>query len=169
MFEMSRVSVPIVVAVLGEGGSGGALAIGIGDSVGMLEYSYYSVISPEGCAAILWRSGQCAPEAAMALKPTARELKKLGIIDEIIREPLGGAHRDPQLASANLEKFLTSALSSLVKMPTDRLLKRRWERLRKVGTFFEKATNGRRGAGKKAAAKRNGAKKEAQPEDAVTA
>ena len=144
MFEMSRLKVPIVCVVIGEGGSGGALAIGVGDRVAMMEYSYYSVIPPEGCAAILWRSGEYASDAATALKPTARELKKLGIVDQIIREPLGAAHRDPQLAAAELDKFLSSALNTLIKLPTDRLLKQRRQRLRDVGSFFEHAGNGKR-------------------------
>jgi len=169
MFEMSRLPVPVVAAVIGEGGSGGALATGVADRIGMMEYAYYSVIPPEGCAAILWRSGEYAAEAASALKPTARELKKLGIIDDIIREPLGGAHRDPQLAAANLDKFLTNALNELVTMPTDRLLKRRWQRLRNMGTYFESLENGGRRNGKKPARpqQQNG-KNRNQPEGAPT-
>lgn len=166
MFEMSKLSVPIVCVVVGEGGSGGALAIGVGDRVGMMEYAYYSVIPPEGCAAIMWRSGEYAAEAAMALKPTARELKKLGIIDEIIREPLGGAHRDPQRAAANLDKYLTATLNQLAKIPGDRLLKQRWQRLRQMCTFFE--TNGRNGkdnGSKTTARRRSNGKARAQPEN----
>ncbi len=151
MFELSRLPVPVVGAVIGEGGSGGALAIGVTDRLGMMEFSYYSVIPPEGCAAILWRSGEYAAEAAAALKPTARELKRLGIIDEIIREPLGGAHRDPQLAAANLDKFLTNALTELVRMPVDRMLKRRWQRMREMCCCFEVSENGSRSNGKKPA------------------
>ncbi len=167
MFEMSRLPVPIVVVVVGEGGSGGALAIGVGDRIGMMEYAYYSVIPPEGCAAILWRSGEYAAEAATALKPTARELKKLGIVDEIIREPLGGAHRDPQLAAANLEKFLTGALSQLVKTPAERLLKQRWQRLRQMGTFFDESGNGSRATGKKPARRQPSGKARTQPQGAA--
>jgi acetyl-CoA carboxylase carboxyl transferase subunit alpha len=167
MFEMSRLPVPIVAVVIGEGGSGGALATGVADRIGMMEYAYYSVIPPEGCAAILWRSGEFAAEAAAALKPTARELKRLGIIDEIIREPLGGAHRDPQLAAVNVEKFLTNALNELVKLSAERLLKRRWERLREMCKHFEPSENGVRLNGKKPArAQSNGRSKtqvEAQP------
>ncbi len=172
MFEMSRLSVPIAVVVIGEGGSGGALAIGVGDRVGMMEYAYYSVIPPEGCAAILWRSGAYAAEAATALKPTARELKKLGIVDEIIREPLGGAHRDPQLAAANLEKFLTRTLNGLVKVSPDRLPEQRWKRLRQIGTFFEAPKNGqkgrsRAGAKKKTTRRQGNGKARKQPEGAA--
>jgi len=167
MFEMSRLSVPILVVVVGEGGSGGALAIGVGDRIAMMEYAYYSVIPPEGCAAILWRSGEYASEAATALKPTARELKKLGIIDEIIREPLGGAHRDPQRAAVNLEKFLTGALSELVKVPADRLLKQRWQRLRQIGTFFEPVGIGSKTKSKKPARRQTNGKARKQSQRVV--
>lgn len=158
MFEMSRLTVPIVCAVIGEGGSGGALAIGVGDRVGMMEYAYYSVIPPEGCAAILWRSGAYAAEAAMALKPTARELKKLGIVDDIIREPLGGAHREPQRAAANLDKFLTSTLNELIKSPRERLVEKRWRRLRECSTFFEQIHDEEKAPSKKATKKNGSAK-----------
>ncbi len=164
MFEMSKLRVPIVCVVIGEGGSGGALAIGVGDRVAMMEYAYYSVISPEGCAAILWRSGECAAQAASALKPTAKELKRLGIVDEIIREPLGGAHRDPQLAATHLEKYITKTLSELFKLPTERLLKQRWQRLRKMATHFEDESNPSDSKTKKASSrsKRTKSKKESQ-------
>jgi acetyl-CoA carboxylase carboxyl transferase subunit alpha len=167
MFEMSRLPVPIVVAVIGEGGSGGALALGVGDRIGMMEYAYYSVIPPEGCAAILWRSGEYAAEAATALKPTARELKKLGIVDEVIREPLGGAHRDPQLAATTLEKFLSTALGGLVKLSAKRLVSRRWRRFRDMATYFEKTGASGRNGVKKTVRRQNNGKTRKQPEGAA--
>jgi acetyl-CoA carboxylase carboxyl transferase subunit alpha len=169
MFEMSKMAVPIVCVVVGEGGSGGALAIGVGDRVAMMEYAYYSVIPPEGCAAIMWRSGEYAAEAAVALKPTARELKKLGIVDETIREPLGGAHRDPQRAAASLEKYLTTTLNDLIKIPRERLLKQRWQRLRQMGAYFEKAGNGRRNGSKKTTTRRRANGKSPTPTENVAA
>lgn len=164
MFEMSRLPTPIVAAVIGEGGSGGALGLGVADKVGMMEYAYYSVIPPEGCAAILWRSGEYAAEAAAALKPTAKELKRLGIIDEIIREPLGGAHRDHQLAAVNLEKFIINSLNELTKIAPERLVKRRWQRLREMCNFFESAGPGARPTGKKNSRPEANGKTPKQPE-----
>jgi len=113
LFEMARLRVPVIVTVIGEGGSGGALAIAVGDIIQMMQYATYSVISPEGCASILWRSAEMAPEAADALGITSNRLKTLGLIDKIVPEPLGGAHRDPQAALQSLKKALTEALKQL--------------------------------------------------------
>ncbi len=135
--EMSRIDVPIVVVVIGEGGSGGALGIGIGDRVCVMENGYYSVISPEGCAAILWKNSSRAPLAAEALKLTAAELFELGIIDDIIPEPQGGAHRDPEKAAKNLKEALKKYLTQLRNIPKDKLLSARYQRFRKIGAFQE--------------------------------
>jgi len=137
LYEMSRLRTPIVAVVIGEGGSGGALGIGVADRLAMLEHAYYSVITPEGCAAILWRSGEAAADAADAMKLTSRELKKLSIIDEVIPEPLGGAHRDPLQAAHRLEEYLGGALRELKRVPVDKLVARRYERWRTAGAFFE--------------------------------
>lgn len=142
LMELSRVATPIVCVVIGEGGSGGALGIGVGDRVLMLEHSFYSVISPEGCAAILWKTGEHAKRAAECLKLTARELKKLNVIDEIIPEPLGGAHRDPTAAAAAVERAVGQTLRELKRLRPDTLLKRRYERLRNLGSFFTSASAG---------------------------
>lgn len=133
MLEMSRLRTPVMVVVIGEGGSGGALGIGVGDRMGMLEYAYYSVISPEGCASILWRTGEKAPEAAEALKLTARHLRALDVIDDIVPEPLGGAHRNPAEAAANLERHIVHTLRELGRIPADKLLAQRYERWRRMG------------------------------------
>ena len=133
MMEMSRLRVPIVCVVIGEGGSGGALGIGVGDRIGVMEFAYYSVISPEGCAAILWKSGEEAPAAAAALKLTSQDLLRLEAIDEIIGEPLGGAHRDPRAAATNVETFINKALRDLRRYDTDTLLENRYHRIRKIG------------------------------------
>jgi len=137
LMEMSRLRTPIICAVIGEGGSGGALGIGVGDRVAMFQHSFYSVISPEGCAAILWRTADQRKHAAEALRLTARELKKLDVIDEIIPEPLGGAHRDPEKAAASLEKFLVSSLNDLKRLTPETLVRRRQERIRRTGSFYE--------------------------------
>jgi len=137
LMEMSRLRTPIACAVIGEGGSGGAIGIGVGDRIAMLEHAFYSVISPEGCAAILWKTGEQAKAAAEALKLTARHLKKLDLIDEIIPEPLGGAHRDPAAAAANLEKWIVSTIRDLKRCRVDTLLRRRYARLRNMGSFFQ--------------------------------
>jgi acetyl-CoA carboxylase carboxyl transferase subunit alpha len=138
LMEMSRLQTPIVIVVLGEGGSGGALGIGVGDRVAVMEHAYYSVISPEGCAAILWKSAEYAEQAATCLKITSRDLKKLGLIDDIVPEPLGGAHRDQAQTARNLEEYLTQTLRDLTRTRMDTLLKRRYERLRTLGSFFER-------------------------------
>ena len=133
LLEMSRLRVPIICVVIGEGGSGGALGIGVGDKIAMLEYAYYSVITPEGCAAILWRTGEKAADAAEALKLTARHLKALDVVDDIIPEPLGGAHRDPAEAAHNLERHIVRTLRELRRVPPENLLKHRYERWRRMG------------------------------------
>ncbi|HDZ76615.1 MAG TPA: acetyl-CoA carboxylase carboxyltransferase subunit alpha [Candidatus Omnitrophica bacterium] len=131
--EMVRIDVPIIVIVIGEGGSGGALGIGVGDRVCILENAYYSVISPEGCAAILWKSSRKAPEAAEALKLTASDLLKEGLVDEIISEPLGGAHNNPQSTAKNIKQVITKYLKESIKIPKDKLLQDRYEKFRRVG------------------------------------
>jgi len=135
--EMSTLAVPIIVIVIGEGGSGGALAISIGDRILMLENAIYSVISPEGCAAILFRDANKAAEAAEVLKLTANDLYKLGIIDKIIPEPLGGAHRDYVITAENVRKVLKETLAELETIPKEKLLQLRYEKFRKIGSFLE--------------------------------
>jgi acetyl-CoA carboxylase carboxyl transferase subunit alpha len=135
--EMSRLPVPILVTITGEGGSGGALAIAVGDRIHMLENSVYSVISPEGCASILWRNAAKAEVAAEALKITARDLNELGIIDEIISEPEGGAHLDHEAAAALLDRVLDRSLRSLLSVSPVELLERRYLKFRRMGLFFE--------------------------------
>ncbi|HEX9793956.1 MAG TPA: acetyl-CoA carboxylase carboxyltransferase subunit alpha [Planctomycetota bacterium] len=130
--EMFGIRVPIVVLVIGEGGSGGALGIAIGDRVGMMENSWYSVISPEGCASILWRSADRKEEAAAALKLTATDLLGLGIVDDVVREPLGGAHRDPEAAMAVVRERIGSWLDELAQIPIERLLSERHAKFRKI-------------------------------------
>ncbi|HEU5115099.1 MAG TPA: acetyl-CoA carboxylase carboxyltransferase subunit alpha [Isosphaeraceae bacterium] len=137
LMEMSRIDTPIVCVVIGEGGSGGALGIGIGDKVAMLEHSYYSVISPEGCATILWKGAEHAERAASALRMTSRDLHRMGIIDEVILEPLGGAHRDHREAGVNLKAYLLRALREIAEIPRDRLLDHRYAKFRNLGMFFE--------------------------------
>jgi len=131
--EMSRLRTPIVVVIIGEGGSGGALGVGVGDRMAMMEFAWYSVISPEGCAAILWRTGEKAPEAANAMKVTARSLQALDVIDDIIPEPLGGAHRDPAEAANNLERHIVRTLRELSRVSLDALLQHRYDRWRRMG------------------------------------
>jgi acetyl-CoA carboxylase carboxyl transferase subunit alpha len=137
LMAMSQIDTPIVCVVIGEGGSGGALGIGIGDRVAMLEHAYYSVISPEGCAAILWKGSEHVPRAAEALKLTSRELLRHGIIDEVIAEPLGGAQRDHREAAANLKAFLIRSFREIAEQPRAELLHRRYEKFRKIGVFEE--------------------------------
>jgi acetyl-CoA carboxylase carboxyl transferase subunit alpha len=137
LFEMARLRVPIIATVIGEGGSGGALAIAVGDAVLMLQYSTYSVISPEGCASILWRDSTMAPDAADALGITASRLKTLGLIDKIVPEPLGGAHRDPQVTAQALKKALAETLKQLRAMKPKELVETRLERLMSHGKFKE--------------------------------
>ena len=131
--EMVRIASPIVAIVIGEGGSGGALGVGVADRVCVMENAYYSVISPEGCAAILWKSGTKAPEAAEALKLTAQDLLKMGIIDEVVPEPLGGAHREPQKSAQNIKETIQRNLKELLALDTDHLLKQRYKKFRDMG------------------------------------
>jgi acetyl-CoA carboxylase carboxyl transferase subunit alpha len=138
--EMARLPVPIVVTVTGEGGSGGALAIAVGDRVNILENSFYSVISPEGCAAIMWRDAAKAETAAAALKITARDLKELGVVDEIIPEPEGGAHTDPEAAARVLDEVLDRELMVLSNQPVKALVSARYEKFRRMGQFFDLGT-----------------------------
>jgi acetyl-CoA carboxylase carboxyl transferase subunit alpha len=135
--EMSQLAVPIIATVIGEGGSGGALGIGIADRICILQHAYYSVISPEGCASILWRSSLKAPEAAEALKITSEHLKEFGIADDIIAEPQGGAHRDPEIVIATLKKSLLKHLKSLLELSSKELLEQRYQKYRSIGAFSE--------------------------------
>jgi len=135
--KMIDLAVPIVAIVIGEGGSGGAIGLGVGDKVCLLENAYYSVISPEGCASILWRNSAKAPDAAETLKLTAKDLLNLGIIDEIIPEPVGGAHKDAEKAAKNIREVLERILEELSQIPKERLLKLRYEKFRKIGIFEE--------------------------------
>ena len=132
----SRLKTPIVVVVTGEGGSGGALAIAVGDRVLMMENAVYSVISPEGCAGILWRDGAKAPEAAEALKITASDLKKLGVVDAVVKEPEGGAQKNHKAAVANVKKAVLAALKALKGVPPDELIEARYAKFRAMGNFF---------------------------------
>ena len=137
LYVMAELKVPIVCSVIGEGGSGGALAIAVGDVIMMLQYATYSVISPEGCASIVWKSADKAPEAAETLGITANRLKTLGVIDKIVTEPLGGAHRDPEATAQNLKKALQDALRSLADKTPAQLVEERFERLMSHGKFRE--------------------------------
>ena len=135
--EMSILQVPIVVVITGEGGSGGALGIAVGDTILMLEYAIYSVISPEGCASILWRDPTKAPEAAAAMGITAQTLKRLDVVDEIVREPTGGAHRNHQEMATSLKGVLVKAFERLRRVPLDTLLEQRYQKFRRMGVFAE--------------------------------
>ncbi|MFP5397980.1 MAG: acetyl-CoA carboxylase carboxyltransferase subunit alpha [Gammaproteobacteria bacterium] len=137
IFEMAQLEVPIVATIIGEGGSGGALAISVGDQVLMLQFSVYSVISPEGCASILWKTAERASDAAEALGITAHRLKALGLIDKVINEPVGGAHRDPRAMAASLKRALNDALRQVSDLKTKDLLQRRYERLQSYGRFSD--------------------------------
>jgi acetyl-CoA carboxylase carboxyl transferase subunit alpha len=137
LFEMSRLRVPIISVVIGEGGSGGALAIGVCDRLLMLQYSTYSVISPEGCASILWKSADKKEVAADAMGLTAERLQKLGLIDEVVREPLGGAHREPEEVSKSLQAALMRHLADLQAVPREQLVERRNARIASYGVFSE--------------------------------
>src|SRR6201981_230864 len=140
LFEMMRLRVPIIAAVIGEGGSGGALGIGVADHVLILENAYYSVISPEACSAILWRDRRHAAEAAEALKLTAQDLLKLEVVDQIISEAEGGAHRDYDSVAAGLGTALSRALQEISKIPTDELLEKRYQKFRRLGVFSDGKT-----------------------------
>ncbi|HNU09809.1 MAG TPA: acetyl-CoA carboxylase carboxyltransferase subunit alpha [Rubrivivax sp.] len=137
IYEMAQLQVPIVCTIIGEGGSGGALAIAVGDQVLMLQFSVYSVISPEGCASILWKTSDRASEAAEALGITAHRLKALGVVDKIVNEPVGGAHRDPKWMAAQLKRALNDALRQVVDLKPKELLQRRYERLQSYGRFSD--------------------------------
>jgi len=139
MFEMSRLPTPVICVVIGEGGSGGALGIGVGDRVAMLEHAYYSVISPEGCAGILWKSSTYKEQAAQALKMTSKDLLRLSIVDDVIREPIGGAHRDHHLMANRLKMFFRNSLRELCDIPAAELLERRYQKFRRMGAFLEGA------------------------------
>ncbi|HOW60035.1 MAG TPA: acetyl-CoA carboxylase carboxyltransferase subunit alpha [Candidatus Omnitrophota bacterium] len=136
--EMSDLKVPIICVVIGEGGSGGALGIGVGDKILVMQNAYYSVISPEGCAAILWKEPTRAPDAATALKLTAEDLLSLGVIDGIIPEPLGGAHRDFSVTAENVRKAINDALEALGSIPKKDLIELRYQKFRKMGVFSDK-------------------------------
>ncbi len=137
MFLMSRLRTPIICVVIGEGGSGGALGIGVGDKIAVLEYAYYSVISPEGCAGILWKSHTFKEQAAKSLRLTSRDLLSLGVIDDVIEEPLGGAHRDhPQMAT-RIKMYLLRQLRDLIGKPIDQLVNARYDKFRAMGKYLE--------------------------------
>ena len=140
MFLMAQLPVPVVCVVIGEGGSGGALGIGVGDRVAILEHAYYSVISPEGCAIILWKSAEHKAKAAHALRMRAGDLKEFGIVDTVIEEPPGGAHRDPRQMATKLKTFLLRTLRELVAQPADALVNARYEKFRRMGVFLEAET-----------------------------
>jgi acetyl-CoA carboxylase carboxyl transferase subunit alpha len=137
LYVMAELKVPVIVTIIGEGGSGGALAIAVGDVLQMLQYSTYSVISPEGCASILWKSADKAPEAAETMGITAPRLKTLGLVDRIINEPVGGAHRDHVTMAQTLKKALQDALTNVSALSTTELLAKRYERLMSYGRFKE--------------------------------
>ncbi|HEX6101042.1 MAG TPA: acetyl-CoA carboxylase carboxyltransferase subunit alpha [Thermoanaerobaculia bacterium] len=133
--EMAALQVPVIISVIGEGGSGGALALGVGDRVLMLEHAVYSVISPEGCAAILWKNSSAAPDAAAAMKITAQDLKKLNVIDEIVAEPPGGAHADPAAAAELLAPYIERAVKEFTKLKPAQLVEERYKKFRRMGVF----------------------------------
>jgi acetyl-CoA carboxylase carboxyl transferase subunit alpha len=137
LFEMAKLRTPIICTIIGEGGSGGALAIGVGDRLIMLEYSTYSVISPEGCASILWKSADKAQLAAEAMGITSDRIRELGLLDEVVREPLGGGHRNFKLITHSLKETLLSHLAELKQLSIDDLLERRYQRLISFGTYSE--------------------------------
>jgi acetyl-CoA carboxylase carboxyl transferase subunit alpha len=137
IYEMAALEVPIVATIIGEGGSGGALAIGVGDQLLMLQYSIYSVISPEGCASILWKTADRAADAAEALGITAHRLKALGLVDKIVNEPVGGAHRDTKAMAASLKRALNDALRQVADLKPKELLQKRYERLQSYGRFSD--------------------------------
>lgn len=139
MFLMSQLKTQIICVVIGEGGSGGALGIGVGDRIAMLENAYYSVISPEGCAGILWKSHEFAPKAAEALRFTAKDLSRLGVIDKVIAEPLGGAHRDHHQMAMRLKHYLAGTLGELEESCVESLIAERYNKFRQMGVFMEDA------------------------------
>ncbi len=137
MFKMSRLRIPVICIVIGEGGSGGALGIGVGDRVAVLQHAYYSVISPEGCAGILWKSHEFAPKAAESLRFTSSDLAKFGVIDDILEEPLGGAHRDHHQMASRMKTYVSKTLSALEEKSADELVAERYEKFRRIGVFVE--------------------------------
>ncbi len=143
ILEMSRLATPIICVVIGEGGSGGALGIGVGDRVAMLEHAYYSVISPEGCAGILWKTAtdETKPRAADALKLTSTNLKSLGVIDEVLSEPLGAAHREPRAMATSLKTYVVKCIRELRLKKPDRLLSDRYDKFRRMGVFVDGSVN----------------------------
>jgi acetyl-CoA carboxylase carboxyl transferase subunit alpha len=136
--DMALIATPIIATVIGEGGSGGAIGIGVADKVCILQNAYYSVISPEGCASILWRNSVKAPEAAQALKLTSPHLLKFGIVDEVISEPPGGAHRDPEAVAAEIKKVVLKFIKESISISLDEILETRYKKFRKIGEFLEK-------------------------------
>lgn len=140
MFKMSRLKTPVICIVIGEGGSGGALGIGVGDRVAMLQHAYYSVISPEGCAGILWKSHEHAPKAAAALRFTSKDLVRLGVVDDVLEEPLGGAHRDHHQMAFRLKTYLSRQLTELETKTSEELVEGRYEKFRRIGVFLEEGT-----------------------------
>ena len=140
MFLMASLPVPIVCVVIGEGGSGGALGIGVGDRVAILEHAYYSVISPEGCAGILWKSAEYKAYAARALRMRSRDLAEFGVVDAVIDEPAGGAHREPRQMASRLKTYLVRTLRELVEKPVESLIDARYEKFRRMGVFLEAET-----------------------------
>jgi acetyl-CoA carboxylase carboxyl transferase subunit alpha len=147
LLEMSRLRTPIVSVVCGEGGSGGALGIGVADRVAMLQYAWYSVISPEACSAILFKGNEAAPQLADSLKLTSKDLKQFGVIDSVVAEPLGGAHRDPHTTAHNLEQYISKTLRDLKRCKIENLLERRYEKFRNLGVVVESAQRRARSAG----------------------
>lgn len=137
MYLMSQLKTPIICVVIGEGGSGGALGIGVGDRIAMLQFSYYSVISPEGCAGILWKSHQFAPKAAEALRFTSSHLHSFGVVDDVLEEPLGGAHRDHHQMASRLKSYLVRTLGQLRDVPVEKLVEERYEKFRRMGRYLE--------------------------------
>lgn len=135
--DMVTLKTPVIATIIGEGGSGGAIGIGVADRVNILQNAYYSVISPEGCASILWRNSVRAPDAANALKLTSEHLLKFGVVDEIVPEPLGGAHRDPETTAANLRKIIIKHIKKLATLTTDELLEARYNKFRQLGPYLE--------------------------------
>lgn len=139
MFKMSRLRTPVICVVIGEGGSGGALGIGVGDKVAVLQHAYYSVISPEGCAGILWKSHEHAPKAAAALRFTSHDLARLKVVDDVLEEPLGGAHRDHHQMATRLKTYLSRTLGELEQKTPQELVDSRYEKFRRIGVFLEDA------------------------------
>jgi len=147
LMEMSRLRAPILTVILGEGGSGGALGIGVADRVAMMEFAWYSVISPEACSAILFKGNDGAAQLAESLQLTSKPLKQLGVVDAIVPEPLGGAHRDPHTAGHNLEQYIAKVLRDLKRFKIENLLERRYEKFRGMGVVAEPSKRAAKAAG----------------------